>query len=425
MKTNAVKFDVTETISYGLLIGAAMGLVFYLFYFKPVSYTILLITEGQWGEYLTSISYALSSVLFISLLFRPIPRLQKLVLAMMGLASFFIGGEEVSWGQWIFNFSAPSVISNANLQNEINFHNLKFMQAINYHRIIAYIALGWSIFSVAVSLWFPLLKNRVQTLGLPLIPIRIVLIFLTVPYFFLFYPVAKSDEVGELFLSIAVLVWASDIFIQYGWIKLTRGLQSVISIVGVLLFAAVLSAGMTYRYPLGASWRLNMTASRDYPYFGMYAQADRIYEYIYLHPEYITPETGLNHARMHLKLGNKDKAFNILAETVNRLETSKPTPKQLSSYFRNFGNVLDLLEKYDLADAKFDQAIKADEEQMESVSDQNEKAKLLWSIAKTLEARGDIPAAIEKAQQARITAPSARLHLQLDHWIKALLEKKE
>ena len=139
----------------------------------------------------------------------------------------------------------------------------------------------------------------------------------------------------------------------------------------------------------------------------------------------MTPETMLDHARMLLKLGNKNKAFYILSEAVDKFETSDPPDEQLSSYLRSFGIVLVLLEQSDRADAKFNQAIKVDELQIEAVSNQNAnkmKAKLLWSIAKTLAARGDISAAIDTAQQARSKAISAQLHRQLDTWIKTVTE---
>jgi len=423
MKQNNVNFNIIETISYGLLIGAAVGLVSYLFHFDPVSYTLLLIAENHWGEYFTSISYGMSSVLLIALLFKPARRAQKVMWAMIGLTAFFIAGEEVSWGQKILHFSTPSILSNANAQDETTIHNLKFiMESINPHKLVGYIVLGWSIFSVAVSLWFPRLKNRVQTLCLPLIPVRIVLIFLTVPYFFLVHPVAKWTEIGELFLSIAVLVWASDMFIQYGRIKPIRRLWVVISIVGILLFVAVLSAGMAYRFPEDPGWRLNTMASRFYPDFNMYDQSECIYEYIYLHPEYERPETRLNHARMLLKLGNKNKAFNILKETVHKFETDDPPEEQLSQYLRTFGIALKLLEQSDRADAKFNQAIKIDEQQIKSVSDENTKAELIWSIAKTLKARGNKSAAIDAAHRASSKAISSKLQWEVDNWIKTLTE---
>jgi hypothetical protein len=424
-KLNTANSNFIETISYSLLIATLVALVFYLHHFDPVHYATFLITEARWGEYLTSINFGLASMLLIALVFKPARRAQKVMWAIIGLTAFFIGAEEVAWGQKIFRITTPSFLYNVNLQHEITLHNLKYMQGIHYHRLVAYAMIGWSIFSAAITIWFPRLENRILALGLPLIPIKFILIFLTAPYFFIEFPVSKSDEIGELFLSIAVVVWAFDMFIRYGLIRHIRGLRAVISNIGVLLFAAVLSAAMTYMFPGNPGFRLNITASRDYPHYGMHDQAESIYEYIYSHPEYMRPETRHNHARMLLKLGDKEKALYILTEGVSEFEKSAPPEKQLSSYLRSLGKAFILLEQSEHADAKFNQAIKVDEQHLESASSQNAKAKLLWSIAKTLKARGDIEAAIDKAQQARTTAKSARLHSYIDEWIKSLSEKIE
>jgi hypothetical protein len=39
---------------------------------------------------------------------------------------FFFAGEEISWGQRLFNYHIP-LIENANKQHEINLHNLQFL----------------------------------------------------------------------------------------------------------------------------------------------------------------------------------------------------------------------------------------------------------------------------------------------------------
>ncbi|MEX0290851.1 MAG: hypothetical protein AB3N14_17235 [Flavobacteriaceae bacterium] len=45
---------------------------------------------------------------------------------LLGLLFFFAFGEEISWGQRIFNFETPEAIKEMNIQGEFNFHNLKF-----------------------------------------------------------------------------------------------------------------------------------------------------------------------------------------------------------------------------------------------------------------------------------------------------------
>jgi hypothetical protein len=125
---------------------------------------------------------------------------------------------------------------------------------------------------------------------------------------------------------------------------------------------------------------------------------------------------------MLLELNNKNKAFSILSATVKEFETNNPPEEELSNNLRLFGTVFTLLEQSDRADAKFKQSIKVDEQQIKSTPDQETKAKLLWSIAKTLVAKADISAAIDKAQQARSVSNSAQMHQRLDKWTKHLKE---
>ena len=248
MKNNAKNFHLFETFAYALLSAAAVGFVFYLLYFNPVGFT-LLITEDQWGEYGTSVCFSISGLLLIALSFkrgRPFP---KVVWAIIGLCSIFIAGEEISWGQRIFNFSTPQLFRQGNLQGEINLHNLKDLTFIDKHMIHGIILLVWSILSGAISLQMPRLKSRLQTIGFPLIPIRLIPFFLMATYFLLFFPDLKSDEIGELFSGIAMMVWSFDQFLLHGWISRLEGKQAVASTLGLLIFAALLTTGLTYKYP--------------------------------------------------------------------------------------------------------------------------------------------------------------------------------
>ena len=46
------------------------------------------------------------------------------VYLMLGMGSFFILGEEISWGQRIFNFKTTEYFQEHNTQDEMNIHNL-------------------------------------------------------------------------------------------------------------------------------------------------------------------------------------------------------------------------------------------------------------------------------------------------------------
>lgn len=48
----------------------------------------------------------------------------KIWFGIMLLGSLYVGGEELSWGQWLFNWQTPSEWATLNDQNETNLHNV-------------------------------------------------------------------------------------------------------------------------------------------------------------------------------------------------------------------------------------------------------------------------------------------------------------
>jgi hypothetical protein len=63
----------------------------------------------------------------VQLLFSPFVRRRPLVLALTAvaaLACLFIGGEEVSWGQHIFFWQEPSLVTAVNEKGELSLHNM-------------------------------------------------------------------------------------------------------------------------------------------------------------------------------------------------------------------------------------------------------------------------------------------------------------
>ncbi|MCB0000015.1 MAG: hypothetical protein KDE56_29830 [Anaerolineales bacterium] len=71
-------------------------------------------------------------------------------LAYIGLAAMliFVAGEEISWGQRIFNFDTPDDLREINTQDEFNFHNLEVIQGnslLNTDRLLTLFALGFTL----------------------------------------------------------------------------------------------------------------------------------------------------------------------------------------------------------------------------------------------------------------------------------------
>jgi len=125
---------------------------------------------------------------------------------------FVFMGEEVSWGQRIFDFDTPEGVKKANLQKEMNIHNLEAMQVFMGGKF-RYL----SIMMLATGLGFPLLaltafgKRWLQKLAFPVAPVLLFPFFLGAYLFGRHYwPVILNDaaEVREFVMSVGMVAFA-------------------------------------------------------------------------------------------------------------------------------------------------------------------------------------------------------------------------
>jgi len=104
-----------------LLVLIFMVLSYSLYFGLNREFAISLALEDSVFEYLTAGFFLCSSILFLRLFLR-VKNYFFLLLSFI----FFIGcGEEVSWGQRIFDFGVPDKIREQNIQQEFNLHNLE------------------------------------------------------------------------------------------------------------------------------------------------------------------------------------------------------------------------------------------------------------------------------------------------------------
>lgn len=86
---------------------------------------------------------------------------KQLVYLGLGLLYFLGGGEEISWGQRIFNIEQPAIMKD-NVQEEINIHNLAFFENSSFLKsddIFSIFWFGFAIIVPAVSLVSIKLRN--------------------------------------------------------------------------------------------------------------------------------------------------------------------------------------------------------------------------------------------------------------------------
>lgn len=416
-------FD-SELIAYALFAVISVGTVFYLFYYDPVNYTRL-ITEDKFAEYGTFVSFAVAGILLLTLSLKRGPAVRRIIWGVIGIVTLLLAAEEISWGQRIIDVRTPDILSLHNKQGEITLHNLVAFDSVNrrLHIIASYLILAYLVLSIAVLALMPRLEEKLASIGLRLIQIKLIPVFLLAPYFFISYPAAKADEIGEFFLGIAVLMWAVDLFLASAKRINISSFRSVLVMAGMLLVVSVLSAMLTYRHSSELTMRLNHMASVDYPSFRMYEQALSLYTYIYEHPRYLTKETRVNHARLLQMSGKQSEAAQILSQEAIDLEARKSAEPLNSYQLRQLGVIYTLLLENELADDYFDQAIEFDNKKLAAASSPDEKAELLWSISKTMIEQGKIAAAITSIEQAIEYAHSPVFRFNLEKEKKRLGKK--
>ena len=103
-------------------------------------------------------------------------------LAYLGLAGLFfvIVGEEISWGQRIFDFATPEGLREVNTQDEFNFHNLEVIQHNSFLNTDRLFALFWIGYMLFLPLTAVLYKPFGKWVGqwLPIMPLLLGLLFL-------------------------------------------------------------------------------------------------------------------------------------------------------------------------------------------------------------------------------------------------------
>lgn len=147
-----------EKVIFIILLVAVMYALYVFFTDSP--YFDYLVQEDGFYENLTSIFLFLASFTLLVKFFkyqRYYNALWKLGVLLMAVGLFFGGGEEISWGQRIFDIRSSEFFKANNSQQETNFHNM----------VVGDIKLNKLIFSNLMSicfgiyfLVFPVLWNR-------------------------------------------------------------------------------------------------------------------------------------------------------------------------------------------------------------------------------------------------------------------------
>lgn len=174
-----------------------LGIIFILSYLSVVffpEYMVSLTYEDGPVENLGAVFFLITSILLL-LAFIKTQKLRKAkpdepnwknfwILALC-LLFFLAFGEEISWGQRIFNFNTPESLSSMNVQGEFNLHNLEALHGRNpdgslktgissmftMHALFYEFLLVYMVIIPILVLFSSKLSRLIVSLGIPIVPL--------------------------------------------------------------------------------------------------------------------------------------------------------------------------------------------------------------------------------------------------------------
>lgn len=181
------------------IIALVFGILVFLIPIVLSSSTVVTLTkEDSPVEYFGALFFFSASVLFLLTFFNSrsgnnfwrIETKKNFIFLGLALILFFGAGEEISWGQRILGYGTPTPLE-ANKQDEVTLHNLPAFDPtnesslVNMNRMFSYFWFSFGILIPGLALLYRPLREWLQKLGFPLVPLLIGVQFL------LFYILSK------------------------------------------------------------------------------------------------------------------------------------------------------------------------------------------------------------------------------------------
>jgi len=201
-----------EKIAYGSLMSIfAFGIYFSntdTFYFENVY-----VKEDGFVEYGTALFLCCSSILLLYRLVKLYKFKKPLwMLGMFVIALVFIfgSGEEISWGQRIFNIESSEYFLQNNAQGETNLHNMvvdgKKINKIIFSQLLTIVLIIYLIITPFIYRKFEFIKNLANMFAVPIVKWHQTIAFLTSTVLVAVMASEKKWELYELAFSVIFLL---------------------------------------------------------------------------------------------------------------------------------------------------------------------------------------------------------------------------
>ncbi len=198
------------------------------------------VTEDGFLEWATFWAFVVAAAIFFRSAVRQIQAGHGLPWFAVGLSifCFFVAMEEISWGQRVIGYAAPSFFLEQNYQQEFNLHNVFDTDLRTL--AVQVVLLGYGAFLGAVSV-VPRMRRRLRHLRVVIPPPQLVMSFLTMSAIYAWYPWTHTGEWVELTMGIAfVFVAVSDSSdISFGEIRAAQLLQPLVALTALAGFTII------------------------------------------------------------------------------------------------------------------------------------------------------------------------------------------
>ena len=383
----------------------------------PVAY-VYSITEDYWIEHATFVAFMLAGGFFLWAAVTN-PGYRRLGPLGFALAAFFVGMEEVSWGQRIVGIPTPELLEAYNYQGELTLHNIWFPR----HVVVGSVVVLFGVAVPPLARRWAALGSLLQRLAVPLPRPHLRPVFVVAGALLAYAAYSPSylkiDEVGEFALGVAVLLLGLELAMKAGTGRPPGARATLASGAGALT-AVVVTTGILVHvapYPDSLRWRLNDFAAQRFPDAEMYDQADILFRYMEENPELQASSTHVEHARLLLGIGHQERARRALRRALEAQEARLALyPAALPDVRRVQAEAHLLLEQPAQAEEALQEALAADRAALERTDDEAERAEIHWSLALSAELYGDEDAALHHATTACQLAEDRVLRRRIEHW---------
>ena len=190
------------------------------YYVYPVSWARL-VAEDNVGEFSTAFAMLFAALLFAIAMYRG--PFRNYWYGLLALGTFFIGMEEISWGQRLLDVATPENFAKVNSQRELTLHNIPGVEpGPRTYLFASLVFLGYGVLLPLAHRFVEPVRSLTDWARLPVARLHLMPIFLVTAYFLamsprvaplllpVISPMAKAVEVSELLMAISLGALAVD-----------------------------------------------------------------------------------------------------------------------------------------------------------------------------------------------------------------------